>query len=415
MTGDRATSAGAAWRWFGNMALGLSVLLGGFVFREPAPYELYLAALIVAWVICGLQLPRTLATPLALLALFCIGGALSITQATAIDDEPVYVAVTAFLALSSVFFAAVIARRPERLRLIANAWILAAALTTALGILGYVGLTPDGLFTRYGRAAGGFEDPNVFGPFLILPYGVLIHRALAGPARVAFVSTALALLLAAGILLSFSRGAWALAAFVTLGVIALLVVTEPSFGRKARYLLATGVLGGLGILVLAGLASLEGVGDLLGDRARLFQDYDAGEGGRFDRQLVGIRLALDHPFGIGALEFGKLYGEDPHNIWIKALMAYGWIGFLAFLALTLATLACAFPLIFKRTPLQPLVQVTYVAYLGHMLAATVIDVDHWRHVFLIIGMLWGMIAAQPSCGRRTRTRPSSYPELRIAY
>ena len=31
--------------------------------------------------------------------------------------------------------------------------------------------------------------------------------------------------------------------------------------------------------------------------------------------------------------------------------------------------------------------------LGHILLGTVIDIDHWRHVYLLFGMLWGAIAA----------------------
>ena len=46
----------------------------------------------------------------------------------------------------------------------------AAVLSALLGTLGYLGSCPGAdLFTRYGRAKALFNDPNVFGPFLILP------------------------------------------------------------------------------------------------------------------------------------------------------------------------------------------------------------------------------------------------------
>ena len=35
----------------------------------------------------------------------------------------------------------------------------------------------------------------------------------------------------------------------------------------------------------------------------------------------------------------------------------------------------------------------YIVFLGHILMASVIDIDHWRHVYLLIGILWGSIAA----------------------
>ena len=42
-------------------------------------------------------------------------------------------------------------------------------------------------------------------------------------------------------------------------------------------------------------------------------------------------MAMEHPLGIGPLEFGPIYGEDTHNIWLKALLDYGWLGFASWL------------------------------------------------------------------------------------
>ena len=38
-------------------------------------------------------------------------------------------------------------------------------------------------------------------------------------------------------------------------------------------------------------------------------------------------MAMEHPLGIGPLVFGTIFGEDTHNIWLKTLMDYGWLGF----------------------------------------------------------------------------------------
>jgi Ni,Fe-hydrogenase I large subunit len=45
------------------------------------------------------------------------------------------------------------------------------------------------------------------------------------------------------------------------------------------------------------------------------------------------------------------------------------------------------------SPLQPIAQIAYILFLGHILMATVIDIDHWRHFYMLIGILWGLIAA----------------------
>ena len=66
------------------------------------------------------------------------------------------------------------------------------------------------MFTKYDRAAGAFQDPNVFGPFLTLPGIYLLYRLLTGsPARMSLYAVPL-LIIVAGIFFSFSRGAWGL-------------------------------------------------------------------------------------------------------------------------------------------------------------------------------------------------------------
>ena len=79
--------------------------------------------------------------------------------------------------------------------------------------------------------------------------------------------------------------------------------------------------------------------DLFEDRAQLEQSYDAGRLGRFERHAIGFNMMLDHPLGIGAIEFGRTFGEDEHDIWLKTLTTYGWLGFAAFLTLVIWTLS----------------------------------------------------------------------------
>ena len=71
-----------------------------------------------------------------------------------IEDTPLYLAVSLFLALTSVFFAAVIEARPSLFRPIFLSWLITGVSTAALGILGYFSVFPGvDLFTRYERAA----------------------------------------------------------------------------------------------------------------------------------------------------------------------------------------------------------------------------------------------------------------------
>ncbi|MGO4832145.1 hypothetical protein AB4144_07590, partial [Rhizobiaceae sp. 2RAB30] len=145
-------------------AVSFGVFLSGFVINEPAPYELYMAGLIAVWALFGLRISRAITPLLVLLVVFNIGGLISMTQMGELYNTPLYLAVSLFLAFTAVFFAAVTEAQPSIYKLVFMAWLAAALATATLGILGYFGAFPGAeMFTRYDRAAGAFEDPNVFG------------------------------------------------------------------------------------------------------------------------------------------------------------------------------------------------------------------------------------------------------------
>ena len=332
---------GLPTRALSNALLWFAMALGGFVLFEPAPYDIVLAAIVPVWLVLGLAIPRAIGPLVILLVLFLAGGLLAVTQSSVIDKEPIYMAVTGFLAVSACFVACLVAEDKRRLDIIVNAWIFSALLSTILGSLGYFGLTGE-LFVRYGRATGGFQDPNVFGPFLIFPFLMLVRRALTRPFGSALISGMLALVILGGIFLSFSRAAWALTVLATVLMGTLLFVMERNPMARARFIgmAAAGTV--LAVIALAAALTLPAISDLFAERAQIVQDYDAGHLGRFERHARGFNMMLDHPLGIGALEFGPIFGEDEHNIWLKCLTTYGWLGFFAFLTLISGRLLRAF-------------------------------------------------------------------------
>lgn len=376
-------------------AVALGVALSGFVIREPAPYELYMAALIAVWALLGLRISRGVVPLLILLVTFNIGGALAMTQMADISGTPLYLMVSLFLGLTSVFYAAVLERDPSLFKLIFVIWTLAATVTSALGILGYFNLVPGAsLFTLYGRAYGAFQDPNVFGPYLVPPALFLLHATLTGRiSRLPFVALPLLVILG-GLFLSFSRGAWGLFAATAIVLTASLFIQTQSGRVRLRIV----VMSLLGLLVMAILLiiilQLPGVAELFTTRAQLVQDYDGARLGRFARYAIGFSLALEKPLGIGPLVFGQLYSEDTHNIWLKALMDYGWLGFVSWLTLMLWTIAAGFRILFRDRPWQPFLLCAYIAFLGHLALGSVIDIDHWRHFYLLLGLVWGAIALE---------------------
>lgn len=397
-----------------SAAVFLGIFLSGFVISEPAPYELYMAGLIAIWALFGLRISRAALPLLVLLVTMNIGGMIAMTQMSDLANTPLYLSVSLFLAFTAVFFASVTAAQPSLYRLIFFAYVVSAVITSLLGIAGYFHAFPGAeMFTKYDRAAGAFQDPNVFGPFLVLPGIYLLYLLLTGPIpRMPLLALPL-LIITAGIFFSFSRGAWGMFAVSAILLTGCLFLQSASGMFRLRVVVMT--IAALALLVIAMIVILQlpGVAEMFSNRAHLEQSYDTARLGRFARYAIGFQMALEHPFGIGPLVFGTIFGEDTHDIWLKMLMDYGWLGFVSFLTLVAWTIAAGFRILLRDRPWQPYLLCAYVAFIGNIGLGTFIDIDHWRHVYLLLGLIWGAIALEyrhqrllrPAC--RVRPRPQS--------
>jgi O-antigen ligase len=403
-------------------AVFVGVLLSGFVIREPAPYELYMAALIAVWAMFGLRISRPVVPLLVLLIAFNIGGMISMTQMSDLMETPLYLAVSLFLAFSAVFFASVTEAQPSLFKLIFQAWTLSAVVTATLGIAGYFHAFPGAdVFTLYDRAAGAFQDPNVFGPFLVLPATYMLYRLMTGSiARMPLYAVPL-LLLCGGIFFSFSRGAWGLFAAAAILLIGALFLQSSSGLFRLRIVVMSVMAVGLLLVAIIVILQIPGVDEFFLSRAQFAQDYDSARLGRFARYAIGFQVALEHPLGIGPLVFGTIYGEDTHDIWLKALMDYGWLGFVSWVAMVCWTIAAGFKLLFRDRPWQPYLLCAYVVFVGHVFLGSIIDTDHWRHFFMLLGMVWGGVALEYRYQRgllpglaRVRTNGLAQPVARPA-
>ncbi|MEK1890119.1 MAG: O-antigen ligase family protein [Phyllobacterium sp.] len=389
-----------------TFAVGLGVFLSGFVIDEPAPYELYMAGLIGIWALFGLRLSRTAAVLLTILVVFNIGGVISMGQMAELKTAPMYITVSLFLCFTAVFYTAIISTNDRVLAVMFRAYILSAVCTSLLGILGYFDAFPGAdIFTRYGRAMGAFQDPNVFGPFLMLPLAWLVHGVLVGDLRALPVRLVPILIITLGVFLSFSRAAWGMAAFIIAGVAFVLFVRNPSPKFRLRIIILAALAVVLVLLAVLIALQIPSVAELFTARAQLVQDYDEAQFGRFARHWYGLLMSIDHPLGIGPLEFGPIFGEDTHNIWLKASLDYGWIGFISYLTLTMLTLGFGLRILFRERPWQPYLLCAYLAYVAHVAIGNIIDTDHWRHFWLLVGIVWGCVALEA----RYQNRGSSFP------
>jgi hypothetical protein len=219
---------------------------------------------------------------------------------------------------------------------------------------------------------------------------------LAGRFIEAVRASLLLLLLVAGLFLSFSRGAWGQFAFAAALMMFLTFVTSRSPRERLRIVLFA-VLGIMALAaVVAVLLSIPQVADLFKQRAAFEQSYDEGPTGRFGRHALGFLLALDTPLGIGPLQFHNLFPEDPHNAYLNSFMSGGWLSGFAYLTLVAVTLVSGLRFVFIATPWRATYIAVYAAFVGVAGESLIIDSDHWRHYFLILGVLWGLMSVTHS-------------------
>jgi hypothetical protein len=300
------------------------------------------------------------------------------------------------MAFTVIFFAMVLSEdTTARLDMLRRGLVVGGMIAALSGVAGYFNLVPGGhdLLTLYERARGTFKDPNVLGAFLILPalfslQSVVTARFFkATRGAIAFGVMSLAILLA------FSRAAWGGLILTSAFMLGLMVLTSQTRGERSRIVIMTLVAIVGAVALLAVLLSFDSIAEMFKQRASFDQSYDEGRFGRFGRHILGAEMALDLPFGIGPLQFHKFFPEDTHNSYLNAFMSGGWISGICYPALVFTTVILGFRHIFIPVPWQRAYLAIFSAFVGTVGESFVIDTDHWRHFWMMLGAMWGMFAA----------------------
>jgi hypothetical protein len=366
------------------------------VFIEPSPYELMTLTAAVIFFATGLRL-RLVFMPLLLL-LFLINVGYTIGAIPFLDRPEVanWIATSWYMAVTVIFFAMVISEdTAARLDMLRRGLIAGALIAATSAIAGYFNLVPGGhdLLTLYERARGTFKDPNVLGAFLILPALFALQSVVSDNFRKSFRSAIALGIMALAVLLAFSRAAWGGLAITSGFMLALMVLTSRTQAQRSRIVVMSVVAVVALVLLVAVLLSFDSIGEMFRQRASFDQSYDEGRFGRFGRHILGADMALDLPFGIGPLQFHNYFPEDTHNSYLNAFMSGGWIAGVCYPALVFVTVILGFRHVFVSAPWQRAYLAIFAAFLGTVGESFVIDTDHWRHFWMMLGAMWGMFAA----------------------
>jgi hypothetical protein len=376
--------------------LWLTGFSGAFVFIEPSPYEVMSLFTATVFMVGGLTLQAALIPLLALLFFYNLGFWIAVIPVINEEKTLSWVLISAYLSVTAIFFAAMLAKSTERrLTALCRGYMLGAVVAALAGAVGFFNVVPQlsDLFMLYERARGTFNDPNVLGAFLIFPAMLALQKLYSGR-FFSFLGGGLMVgLFTAAVLLSFSRGAWGQLAFSALVMTALLFMTS----RSPRQRLRIALFAIMAVIALAGvvalLFSVESISDMFRQRASFEQSYDTGHFGRFGRYTLGFDLALDKPFGIGPFQFRKYFVEDAHDVFLNSFMAGGWLSGFCYFTLIVVTLLNGLRYVAVDTPWRPIYLAVYAVFLGIVAESVIIDSDHWRHFFLLLGVQWGLMIA----------------------
>jgi hypothetical protein len=382
-----------------HIVLFITVLTSSIAFIEPSPTDALMFVLLVACIAARVRFDPKLVPLLMLIVLWFVGGSI----ATIMDDDQKsyqFLGTSAYLDISCVMIACLYCDGDAvRLSILRRAYLLAAVIATVAGYIGWFHLVPQyNLFLLNGRVSATFKDPNVYGPFLIFPLLMLMLGFLTR--RVTLIGLTVMLFLLGGLLLSFSRGAWMHFLVSSLVAAVLAYAVAPNSRARGR-IIAISLLAAIVIAVLViALLSIPSVYETFLDRAKAIEPYDVGSAGRFTLQKIALTAILEHPLGMGSFKFTDVFGGQQHNVYMQGFIVYGWLGGAAYLTLVLLTLLLGLRCVMMPSPWRIYLIAAFAAYIGEMGEGSIIDSDHWRHFFLLVGMVWGLSVANLNWRRR---------------
>ena len=143
--------------------------------------------------------------PLLLMLIFYnIGFATSLVPVVELEDTAKWTAVSCFLSLTTFFFAVALADDTvRRADVLLSGYIFSAVITSVIAVLAYFKLDPGlgDVHPGAARARSTFKDPNVFGPFLVLPALIVLQRIMIGGCAMFCATARSRSIIAAGLLL----------------------------------------------------------------------------------------------------------------------------------------------------------------------------------------------------------------------
>ncbi|WP_164879706.1 O-antigen ligase family protein [Afifella aestuarii] len=274
---------------------------------------------------------------------------------------------------------------PRQLHAFMRVYVVSCVIAAILGIVGFA-LGIEALMWD-GRSKGFIDDPNMYASFLV-PGVVMAIYLVQQRLWLRVVLFPIIGILCLGVLLSFSRAATVSLILCCSGY--MVFIYRKHLLRLFAYAAAMAVFGGiiLGTTIVVSPTFTK----KFEQRATLEESYDAGREGRYGRYARSIPIILSNPIGIGINQQDLIFVEPIHNIWLSSFMNYGWVAGFSWVALIF--LSVLFGLANYRMTAHPAAVAVLVAFMAPLMCASLHEGEHWRHLWLLLGILWGFNPAR---------------------
>ena len=365
----------------------------GFVWFEPAPFDMLLVVVLALGLFTGrLRWPTSRKGALVHIGLWglVVTNILSAVVLVPILPNLLFLGITLYV-LALFCFVRMYVIDQDAARAVLTGYLVSAVANVVVTILGLSGFTIPLPVVRFSiRGAGFFEDPNVYGPFVLVAALWVADQIVQHPFSFARTVPQLLLtgLLGAGAMLSLSRAVWINLGFGGLLYLALLL-RRASRDEVARFSILAVVV----LLIAVFTLQSWGLGEVM-SRRWTFYGYDEA---RFSIQRRGIVAAFTHPIGVGPGGW-----PNTHSLYVRTLAEHGVLG-LASLVLLIGGLML--PLVRRawqggaaKGILPDRLLVATIA--GQLVNSVVIDSIHWRHLWILLGLAWS--ALETSVGQEDR-------------
>ena len=379
----------------------LLLSISGILLFKPPVYDILLSLTMLYWfVVKGPGIRSWSLAPCICLTVYVGFYWLSVTRSANLDGALWYASLTTFCAAMWLFYTGVLARYGlPAFHAIMRGYAATSVIGVVFGFVVYVTRFPGReQFLYNDRPKGLFVDANVFGPSLVVVLLYAFCRIITGTKR-RWLWTSIAILMSAGVFMSFSRGAWVnAAASVSLFLVLLIMST-----RSASFLFKRLAVLGLGIALCVGclyfaFSDKNEFADVARSRSKL-QNYDQD---RFASHDNALQVVTDHPWlGIGPAQYVETFHIATHSLPLHILAENGIgaaLGLTLFLLLTVVRSSLGI----RRSQTEE--GRIYFCALTALLTATmvnsaVIDTLHWRHLWLLCALAWMPVTQQASVAK----------------